>query len=446
MNYYHEIGTGSSGKQLQTFNILICGGAGVGKSTLINQFLQEKRAKEGEGLSVTHEITNYLHSKYPIKIFDTPGFEGSDTIAMVTKTIKQFDRDICDAKNHFDLILYVCKLQDRTLLEMEIPLLIYLIKSYKKMIFVLNNHGNTRNECKKMLEVTKSSLKQIVKAENDKQDKKDKKKIEESRLDDLVKNMVIICLKQKIEDDDDEEEEEKKRKIKQIYGMDELFNKIYVLFRGDKILTHEIDGAKDVEEIIKVLGKYKLLSYIKNIEDIGVNLKIELSKTILSYAKYDKYVWFFRDSRRKKLLNIINYKNDGKNIDDIDDCFLRIGNKFKKMSKEDKKGLIIDFFESIKRFRGIFNTEGFSFEAWFYNEYTLLIGYLYLKECEREYGQYDEKAKKFLIELSYSFNKAIEGFLELSNEWKKVYKSLKSHKSDIEWVHKYFFVEVPKVN
>lgn len=448
MNYYHEIGTGSNGEQLQTFNILICGGAGVGKSTFINQFLQEKRAKEGEGLSVTHEITNYLHSKYPIKIFDTPGFEGSDTIAMVRKTIEQFDKDICEAKNHFDLILYVCKLQDRTFLELEIPLLIYLIKSNKKMIFILNNHGNTRSECKKMLEVTKSSLKQIVKAENDKikESKAENDEIKESRLDELVKNMVIINLKQKIEDDDDEEEEKKKRKIKQSYGMDDLFNKIYELFKGDKIVTHEIEGAKDVKEIMKVLDKYKLLSYIKSIEDIGVNLKIELSKTILSYAKYDKFIWFFRDSRRKDLLNIINNKMNGKNIEDIEECYSIIENKIKKMSRDDKKGLIIDFFESIKRYKGIFNTEGFSFDVWFYNEYTLLVCYLYLKGCEKEYGQYDEKSKKFLTQLSDSFNKAIEGFLELSNEWKNVYKSLKSHKSDKEWVHKYFFVEVPKVN
>jgi hypothetical protein len=228
--------------------------------------------------------------------------------------------------------------------------------------------------------------------------------------------------------------------------MDDLFNKIYELFREDKILTHEIEGAKEVKEIIKIIEKYKLLSYIKSIEDIGVNLKIELSKTILSYAKYDKYAWFFRDSRRKQLISIINSKNNGKYINDIDDFYSMIEKKVNKMNKDDKKELITDFFESIKRFKGIFNTEGFSFDAWFYNEYTLLVGYSFLKEFEKEYGQYDEKTKKFLRELSDSFNKAIEGFLELSNEWKNVYKSLKSHKSDKEWVHKFFFVEVPQIS
>ena len=121
---------------------------------------------------------------------------------MITKAIKQFNKDVYDAKNHFDLILYVCKLQDRTFLEMEIPLLKYLIKSNKKIIFVLNNHGNTKSECKKLLEMTKSSLKQIVNAE---------KEIETARLNEILKNMVIICLKQKIEYDDEEEEVEIKQ-------------------------------------------------------------------------------------------------------------------------------------------------------------------------------------------------------------------------------------------
>ena len=114
------------------------------------------------------------------------------------------------------------------------------------------------------------------------------------------------------------------------------------------------------------------------------------------------------------------------------------------MNEDEKKQMVSDFFESIKRYKGNFNTEGFPFDSWFYNEYTLLVGYTYLKEFEKEYGQYDEKSKKFLRQLSDSFNNAIEGFGALGQEWKDVYKSLKSHKSEKEWVHKYFFVEIPQ--
>lgn len=93
INYYHEIGTFKL-NMCHSFNILICGPAGVGKISFINQFLQEKQAKEGEGLSVTHEITKYIHSKYPITIFDTPGFERYDTVKMVRYTIEEFENNI----------------------------------------------------------------------------------------------------------------------------------------------------------------------------------------------------------------------------------------------------------------------------------------------------------------------------------------------------------------
>ena len=113
MNYYHEISI-SKLNNSHSFNILVCGPAGVGKSTFINQFLEEKQAKEGEGVSVTHEITKYFHPKYPITIFDTPGFEDENTVNMVFNTIKKFDEEIKNTKNHLDLIIYYTQLKERT--------------------------------------------------------------------------------------------------------------------------------------------------------------------------------------------------------------------------------------------------------------------------------------------------------------------------------------------
>ena len=46
-----------------------------------------------------------------------------------------------------------------------------------------------------------------------------------------------------------------------------------------------------------------------------------------------------------------------------------------------------EFFNSIKRFKGVLDTEDFNFDVYFYCEYTLLVGYSYLKEFEKDYGQ-----------------------------------------------------------
>ena len=91
MNYYHEKGNCVIINRNQTFNILICVPARVGKSSFINQFLQEKIAKGGEELAVTHEITSYFHLIYPIRILDAPGFEDEYTVLILQKSIEKFE-------------------------------------------------------------------------------------------------------------------------------------------------------------------------------------------------------------------------------------------------------------------------------------------------------------------------------------------------------------------
>lgn len=432
MYYYHEVGNGGLKNNNQTFNILICGPAGVGKSSFINQFLKEKTAKEGEGLAITHEITSYFHPEYPIRIFDTPGFEDDNTVNLVQKTIEKFEKDIEDSKNHFDLILFFNQLKERSLYKSEIGLLQHLIKQKKKMLLVLNDHGKKgKKEKERLTDIYMGSLRQVIKS----------MPINEQSYE-ILNNIIIINLRQSIEENDDDEEEEKKIRIKQCYGMDKLFKKIYDMFEKDKISIYEIEIAKNVKEMQERIRKYDLLKNIEEIEDIYINIKIDSSKLILSYSKYDWFIWLFRDKRRKELLQKINELNHGRDISDINDFYYDIEKEIKK--NDNKKALVKEFFSSIERFKGTFETDGFNFDAYFYNEYTLLVGFTLLKKFEKDYGQYDEKSKNFLRELCSALNNAIDGFLQLSEEWEKTYKSLKAHKSEVDWVNKFFIVEVPK--
>ena len=86
--YYHEWDSLPSINE-DIFNILILGESRSGKSSFINQFLQEKKAKE-----MTKKITKYFHPKYPITIFDTPSNLSYENI------INEID------KNNIDLILF----------------------------------------------------------------------------------------------------------------------------------------------------------------------------------------------------------------------------------------------------------------------------------------------------------------------------------------------------
>ena len=217
---------------------------------------------------------------------------------------------------------------------------------------------------------------------------------------------------------------------------------MYELFYDKKISITEIESANNVTEMQQRMKKFELLENLSKLEDIFVRIKINSSKAILSYSKYDWFFLLFRDSRRKKLLKEINAINQGKSIDNINSLFTNIEDKVAKI--KDKKDFIQEFFNSIKRFKGVFKTEGFNFDAYFYNEYTLLVGYTYLKDFEREYGEYDEKSKQFLRQFAKSLNEAIDGFDKISKDWVETYASLKAHKSNKEWVNRYFIIDLPK--
>ena len=436
-NYYHEVGNLSINSSTHSFNILICGQAGVGKSSFINQFLKEKAAKEGEGLSVTHEITNYMHPIYPIKIFDTPGFESDDTVKMVKKTVIKFEKDILISKGHLDLILYFNELKLRNFLNLEIDLLKYLLKKNKRIIFVLNDFKHSKkSDIQKMTDTMKDSLTKIIKSIPE----EDQKKI---NINDILNNIIIINLKQSIIEFEDENGDNKSI-IKQCYGMNDLFKKIYDMFLLKKISIHEIQNSKDVKQLQINVSKYELLQNLKNIEDAYIPILIDSSKKILSYSKYDCFMFIFRDYRRKKLLEEINRLNNGAEIKNIDKKFSDFSSQINDMKKPERKKIIKEFFESIKQFEGPFKTEGFDFDAYWYNEDTLLYGALLLKELEIDCGHYDDKFKNFIKQLSTSLNSAIDGFIKLSEEWRDTYESLKKHKSEEDWVNRYFIINLPK--
>ena len=170
---------------------------------------------------------------------------------------------------------------------------------------------------------------------------------------------------------------------------------------------------------------------------------INCSKEILSKAKYDWFIWFGRDKRRKKLLEFINETYKTKPIDDIDSLLKSLKEELNKLNKKEE---VAQFFAGISKFKNSFKIDGFNFNAYFYNEKTLLIGYLYLKQFKSELGEYDDIFKDFILDLSNAFNESINGFKNLENEQTKIYDSLKKNDSVPDWANQFFILDKPKNN
>ena len=119
-------------------NILICGKSGTGKSTFINKILEEKKAKEGEGLSISHKIISFSHPNFPLIFYDTPGFEKEKTVQDVIKYLDNYNKILLDARKKIHLIIYIFQYSERSIYDFEIPLLKRLSQYKAEIIFVIN--------------------------------------------------------------------------------------------------------------------------------------------------------------------------------------------------------------------------------------------------------------------------------------------------------------------
>ena len=66
-------------KNLTRLNIMVIGKSGVGKSTLINSLFRGNFAETGLGRPVTKDIRKIEKADFPLAVYDTPGFELSDS-------------------------------------------------------------------------------------------------------------------------------------------------------------------------------------------------------------------------------------------------------------------------------------------------------------------------------------------------------------------------------
>ena len=413
-DYYHDCY--SSKNNFASLNLLICGKAGAGKSTLINQIQKKKVAKEGCGLAVSSKIIFYSDNDYNINIIESPGFENEETVEYIIKLIKKTEEN--NYKEHIDCIIYLTKSDERTFLEIEKKIIKFLAKKDVEIIFCINTHGikEDSDEYFEKQETFKDSLETIL---NEEEGSVSKDKIEK-----ILDNMVFINLLPKNDT--------------KAYGLEKFFGKLYENMEDKKINIEQLENKKNLKDFLDAIQKYSLLGLFTQVQDFEIKNRISVSKDILESSKSDHW-WTItglitRLNRRKELLKKIAEAYGEKNIK-VDEVYQQIESK---LQNQNLKELQKNFFQSIKDYKDFLDSSEFPFDAYWYNEYTLAMGYTYMKEFEKDSFLLEKNLSNLILNYAKALNKGIEDLRILSEEWESIYNDIDKGESDQGWVRRFF--------
>ena len=125
-------------KELGHVNIIIAGGTGVGKSTLINAIFQGNLANTGQGRPVTQNTREIKKAGVPLSIFDTRGLEMADydeTLNQLRSIVIEKAKDT-DPNNHIH-VAWVCIAEDSRRIQPAEEQLVKTLADYMPVVGVI---------------------------------------------------------------------------------------------------------------------------------------------------------------------------------------------------------------------------------------------------------------------------------------------------------------------
>ncbi len=412
-NYYHEEGDSfqSFSEDIATnykFNILVCGRAGTGKSSFINNLLGERKAKEGEGLSVTHKIVSYMLKDFPIIISDTPGFENDETVKEVKILLDKYNKKLIDARKKVNLILYFFPYSERSILNMELPILESLIEYKTEILFVMNfvTEPIEKKHYIRIKEICEESLKKLLPEK-------------------FPIRIYPINIYSKVDEEEDEENEDAPHKLKIIkaFGIDVLFKAIFSLFKSNIIDINDIKKIKSGEELFTLFKKNNLFDQFNQLNDLFISFRSELSNLILSYGRLNR-LSLSKEKNMEDMANLIFLKCLGRKCNNYMEYMEQLSSKLQVEDLFDKFTESLEILKSYKK-----DIHTMFFYKSIHDHKTLALGYLCLNEIEKLFEsssnvfvENDKLNFDLIYNLFNSYNQAINGFIAIAQKFEKFYE------------------------
>jgi GTP-binding protein EngB required for normal cell division len=131
-------------------NIACIGRFGQGKSTGVNEILQEYKAPESsKGCSQTKNLTFYQVENAPVRILDIPGFENEQTVKDAIEKFKYCRDKMNNMKEKLHIILYFLNFNEkRAFTKLEYPIFEEIIEHESSKIIYVITHSSPNIQAK----------------------------------------------------------------------------------------------------------------------------------------------------------------------------------------------------------------------------------------------------------------------------------------------------------
>lgn len=186
---------------------------------------RRKNAKENKsGTSATLKINYYQVSQFPIKIYDLPGFENTETINNAVKQFKYLNEEIRQLQDQIHIFLYFIKSTDeRMFSEMEYKIFKQISKHKDSFVIYVLTHSSEKTDKKEIYDMINTGIKGAINKNRSKKQKNNKEKMYMSKKEEQYQN---IFLKMYASQDNCTFVNFHKTAKLPLYGLSDFFNKI----------------------------------------------------------------------------------------------------------------------------------------------------------------------------------------------------------------------------
>ena len=369
-------------ENFSTLNILICGRAGVGKSTFINGILKTTICKSQIGDECSSRIVKYIHRSLPIAFYDSPGMTSDDIMNSIIELIKKKNDELGEIQSKIHAVFYFFNgnstryFQNSENKMFELLLKDYKIPTYLVATFVPN------------IEVFQENKRLIIGNYYNVSRNFEKSIEDQFKKENIEKNMFCVNMVGN-----------------NFSEVDKLFEKVYNDFEK-YIINTEITND-NIEEVTK---KGCLISKLKKPQDIIAHPVRLCEHITLTYRLIARSI-----------------SSDEKGSTLLSSSFLRIINNIfcqSKLSLDTCKKMI-----SIMDFTLDENKEDKKkkYKSWFKEYYGYktpaeeeisYLAYKYINKYKEELRESDKKCLNYINNLRKSLNNAIKGLKKISDEFK----------------------------